>query len=62
MTAKLRDPCDQIRLPDQLSPPDILREYPGHADGAFDETPIGTLVVFREPDNIQLEFWLPAGQ
>jgi len=26
------------------------------------ETPIGTLVVFRDPDNIQLEFWLPAGQ
>jgi len=25
------------------------------------ETPIGTLVVFRDPDNIQLEFWLPAG-
>ena len=26
------------------------------------ETPIGTVVVFRDPDNIQLEFWLPAGQ
>lgn len=25
-------------------------------------TPIGTVVVFRDPDNIQLEFWLPAGQ
>jgi glyoxylase I family protein len=25
------------------------------------ETPIGTVVVFRDPDNIQLEFWLPAG-
>jgi glyoxylase I family protein len=24
-------------------------------------TPIGTVVVFRDPDNIQLEFWLPAG-
>jgi glyoxylase I family protein len=23
------------------------------------ETPIGTVVVFRDPDNIQLEFWLP---
>ena len=22
-------------------------------------TPIGTVVVFRDPDNIQLEFWLP---
>ena len=26
------------------------------------ETPIGTVVVFRDPDNIQLEFWLPIGQ
>ena len=25
------------------------------------DTPIGTVVVFRDPDNIQLEFWLPAG-
>jgi glyoxylase I family protein len=25
------------------------------------ETPIGTVVVFRDPDNIQLEFWLPLG-
>jgi glyoxylase I family protein len=25
-------------------------------------TPIGTVVVFRDPDGIQLEFWLPAGQ
>ena len=23
------------------------------------ETPIGTVVVFRDPDNVQLEFWLP---
>ena len=26
------------------------------------DTPIGTVVVFRDPDNIQLELWLPAGQ
>ena len=26
------------------------------------ETPIGSVIVFRDPDNIQLEFWLPAGQ
>lgn len=26
------------------------------------ETPIGSVVVFRDPDNIQLELWLPAGQ
>ena len=26
------------------------------------ETPIGTVIVFRDPDNIQLEFWLPAGR
>ncbi|MFT3852952.1 MAG: VOC family protein [Ilumatobacteraceae bacterium] len=25
------------------------------------ETPIGTVVVFRDPDDIQLEMWLPAG-
>lgn len=25
------------------------------------ETPIGAVIVFRDPDNIQLEFWLPAG-
>ena len=25
------------------------------------ETPIGSVVVFRDPDNVQLEFWLPAG-
>lgn len=34
-----------------------------HAKIAFTpiaETPIGSVVVFRDPDNIQLEFWLPA--
>jgi glyoxylase I family protein len=25
------------------------------------ETPIGSVIVFRDPDNIQLEFWLPVG-
>jgi catechol 2,3-dioxygenase-like lactoylglutathione lyase family enzyme len=25
------------------------------------ETPIGTVIAFRDPDNIQLEFWLPIG-
>ena len=25
------------------------------------DTPIGQVIVFRDPDNIQLEFWLPAG-
>jgi glyoxylase I family protein len=24
------------------------------------ETPIGSVIVFRDPGNIQLEFWLPA--
>jgi len=24
------------------------------------ESPIGTVLVFRDPDGIQLEFWLPA--
>jgi len=26
------------------------------------DTPIGSVIVFRDPDNIQLEFWLPPGQ
>lgn len=26
------------------------------------DTPIGSVIAFRDPDNIQLEFWLPAGQ
>jgi glyoxylase I family protein len=26
------------------------------------DTAIGSVIVFRDPDNIQLEFWLPAGQ
>jgi glyoxylase I family protein len=26
------------------------------------DMPIGSVIVFRDPDNIQLEFWLPAGQ
>ena len=26
------------------------------------DTSIGSVIVFRDPDNIQLEFWLPAGQ
>ena len=25
------------------------------------DTPIGSVIVFRDPDNIQLEFFLPAG-
>lgn len=25
------------------------------------ETPIGTVIVFRDPDGIQLELWLPVG-
>jgi len=25
------------------------------------DTAMGSVVVFRDPDNIQLEFWLPAG-
>jgi glyoxylase I family protein len=26
------------------------------------DTPIGSVIVFRDPDNIQLELWLPAGK
>jgi glyoxylase I family protein len=26
------------------------------------ETPIGSVIVFRDPDNIQLELFLPAGE
>jgi glyoxylase I family protein len=25
------------------------------------ETPIGSVIVFRDPDNIQLELWVPQG-
>jgi glyoxylase I family protein len=25
------------------------------------DTPIGSVIVFRDPDGIQLEFWLPSG-
>ena len=38
-----------------------LREM-GVVHSPIAETPIGTVIVFRDPDNIQLEFWLPAGQ
>jgi len=38
-----------------------LREA-GVAFTPIAETPIGSVIVFRDPDNIQLEFWLPAGQ
>ena len=24
------------------------------------DTPLGSVIVFRDPDNIQLEFWLPS--
>ena len=27
----------------------------------INETPIGTVIAFRDPDNIALEFWLPLG-
>jgi glyoxylase I family protein len=39
---------------------DRLREN-GVAFTPITETPIGSVIVFRDPDNIQLEFWLPAG-
>ena len=32
----------------------------GIAHSPVTETPIGTVIVFRDPDNIQLEFWLRA--
>jgi glyoxylase I family protein len=38
-----------------------LREA-GVAFTPIAETPIGSVIVFRDPDNIQLEFWLPTGQ
>jgi glyoxylase I family protein len=36
-------------------------EQRGIAFTPITETPIGSVIVFRDPDNIQLEFWLPAG-
>jgi hypothetical protein len=40
---------------------DILAEK-GITFSPIAESPIGTLVVLRDPDNIQLELWLPLGQ
>lgn len=45
-----------------------LEEWEGHLEEAgvhftpIAETPIGSVIAFRDPDNIQLELWLPAGQ
>jgi glyoxylase I family protein len=33
----------------------------GIAYSPIRESPIGTLITFRDPDNIQLELWLPLG-
>jgi len=38
-----------------------LREA-GIAFTPISDSPIGPVIVFRDPDNIQLEFFLPAGQ
>lgn len=38
----------------------LLRER-GIPFSPIAETPIGSVIVFRDPDNIQLELWLPAG-
>lgn len=38
-----------------------LREL-GNGFTPIAETPICSVIVFRDPDNIQLEFWLSAGQ
>jgi glyoxylase I family protein len=32
----------------------------GIAFSPIAEMPIGSVIVFRDPDNIQLEFWLPS--
>jgi glyoxylase I family protein len=40
---------------------DVLAEK-GIPFSPIAESPIGTLVVLRDPDNIQLELWLPLGQ
>jgi catechol 2,3-dioxygenase-like lactoylglutathione lyase family enzyme len=39
---------------------DVLAEK-GIPFSPIAESPIGTLVVLRDPDNIQLELWLPPG-
>ncbi len=33
----------------------------GVEHGAVSDTPIGSVVTFRDPDNIQLEFWYSPG-
>jgi len=40
---------------------DLLTEK-GIAFSPIAESPIGTVVVVRDPDNSQLELWLPLGQ
>jgi glyoxylase I family protein len=40
---------------------DVLAEK-GISFSPIAESPIGTLVVLRDPDNIQLELWLPLGK
>jgi len=64
------DRCDEFRtgldhLAFGVGSEDDLRAWEAELAGRdiaytpATETPIGTVVVFRDPDNVQLEFWLP---
>ena len=102
MQVLMEDDSDTVRLRVLVHPETGwiigIRQYPGHADGEFDEhrtgldhlalavtsrdeleqwqdelerrgvtyspiaeSPIGTVIALRDPDNIQLELWLPIG-
>lgn len=50
-----------VQTRDELEAWQTVLEDKGVPYTPIAETPIGTVIVFRDPDNIQLEFWLPAG-
>ncbi|HEU5083023.1 MAG TPA: VOC family protein [Acidimicrobiales bacterium] len=45
---------------DELQAWERTLEDKGVPHSPIAETPIGTVIVFRDPDDIQLELWLPA--
>jgi len=47
---------------DELEAWQVLLTEKGIPFSPIAESPIGTLVALRDPDNIQLELWLPRGQ
>lgn len=50
-----------VESADELTAWEVRLDELGITHTPAAETPIGTVIVLRDPDNIQLEFWLPAG-